>query len=191
MKLDSFVSILYDKGLITTNKFSLCFAKNGGYFTIGEINATYHNQNDNIKYIPYENKRNLYAIKLNDIQVNKKDNFISNEYFTIIDSGTTVSYIPLELYDKIKLQIREFCSKDNDNNNKNKCLGDINESEMGICFKLNSNVEYSKFEESMPNLNFVFENNVTYDWNPGSYLFNNTETYDRIQSYCMGFIKWE
>jgi hypothetical protein len=62
---------------------------------------------------------------------------------------------------------------------------------MGICFRLNANVDYLKFEESLPNINFISEKNIIYDWNPSSYLFNNTENYEKIQSYCMGFIKWE
>lgn len=62
---------------------------------------------------------------------------------------------------------------------------------MGICFRLKTNINYLQFKESMPNLNFVFQNNVRYDWNPRSYLFNNTEKGDNTQSYCMGFIKWK
>ena len=138
-----------------------------------------------MKYIPYDNSRNLYSIKLTDIQINKKDTQITNEYFTVIDSGTTVSYIPTNLYNKIKTQINEFCSQ------LNRCLGDSFESDMGICFRLKTNINYLQFKESMPNLNFVFENNVSYDWYPRSYLFNNTEKRDDTQSYCMGFIKWK
>jgi len=124
-------------------------------------------------------------VKLLDVLVNKKDTFIAQEYFTVIDSGTTVSYFPRDLYNKLKTKVNEFCSQ------LNRCLGDSFEADMGICFRLKTNINYLQFRESMPSLNFVFEDSVNYDWNPEGYLFNNTDPTDTLQTYCMGFISWK
>lgn len=161
----------------------MCFARNGGYFSIGAVNTTYHL--DEIKYLSYENTRNLYSVKLMDILINRKDTYINSEYFTVIDSGTTVSYFPRDLYSKLKKEVNEFCSQ------INKCLGDSFNSDMGICFRLKTNINYLQFRESMPNLNFIFENDINYEWNPENYLFNNTEPSDSVHTYCMGFISWK
>ncbi len=120
-----------------------------------------------------------------DILINRKDTYINSEYFTVIDSGTTVSYFPRDLYSKLKKEVNEFCSQ------INKCLGDSFNSDMGICFRLKTNINYLQFRESMPNLNFIFENDINYEWNPENYLFNNTEPSDSVHTYCMGFISWK
>jgi hypothetical protein len=169
--------------VIKENKFSLCFAKNGGYFFIGSVNNTFHKEE--INYISYENSRNLYSVKLNDIQVNNLNLEISNEYFSIIDSGTTVSYFPVNIFNKIKQYIYNYCSQ------VNKCLGDYFESDLGICFKLKININYIQFMESMPKLNFIFENKINYYWNADSYLFNDTDEREKRKVYCMGFVSWE
>jgi len=117
--------------------------------------------------------------------VNRKETSISSEYFTVIDSGTTVSYFPRDLYNKLKQTIFEYCSQ------LNRCLGDSFESDMGICFRLKININYLQFRESMPSLNFIFENDLNYEWNAESYLFNNTDPSDSKQVYCMGFISWK
>lgn len=120
-----------------------------------------------------------------NILLNKLDTQISNDYFTVIDSGTTVSYFPKDIYNKLKQKTNEFCSQ------LNRCMGDSFDSDMGVCFRLKTNINYLQFKESMPVLNFVFQDNINYEWNPESYLFNNTEVNDYSQTYCMGFVSWK
>ena len=167
--------------LIKENRFSLCFSQNGGFFSIGDNNSNYLlNQ---IKYFPYENKKNLYSIKLQDVVIDKKENIVSSDYFTTIDSGTTLSYFPLNLYEKLKNKTNDFIS--------DKYLGKIFDTDMGICIKLNKNTTFSQFKAIMPTLKFIFLEDIIYEWNPESYLFNNTESCDILQTFCMGFLSWK
>ena len=48
----NFVSLMYKVGAIKENIFGLCLAQIGGYFSIGEINTTYHKEK--INYVKME-----------------------------------------------------------------------------------------------------------------------------------------
>lgn len=119
--------------------------------------------------------------------VDSKDFSIENtNYFTIIDSGTTISYLPKNLYSDIQKQIDYFCSQ------INRCMGDSFHTEIGQCYKLKENINIIQFIESMPTFTFNFENDVKYNWPPESYLFNYTEftDNDKRQTYCIGMNSW-
>ena len=58
------------------------------------------------------NSKNLYSLKLNDIRVDKKETDISSEYFTVIDSGTTISYFPRNLFYKLNITLIKSNRKD-------------------------------------------------------------------------------
>jgi hypothetical protein len=171
--------------VIPSNVFSLCFAPNGGYFSVGGINKTLH-QEDNVKYISYYDS-SFYKVKLKDVIINSQDFLINqNDYFTIIDSGTTLSYFPRKLYNDVEKQINVVCSE------INRCMGDSYTAEIGICFKLKENITVLQFIESMPTLTFVFENDVKYLWKPENYLFNYTDpaSNDKRLTFCIGLTGW-
>ncbi len=181
------VSLFYSNKLIDHNVFTLCFAPNGGYFSVGGVNRTYHNEE--VKYIPFYSNSGFYKVKLNDVIVNSKHFEIKeNEYYTVIDSGTTISYFPRELYKNVEKQINEFCSQ------INRCLGDSYKTDAGLCFKLKDNVNISQFIESMPKFTFIFEGKVKYDWKPENYLYNYTEFADNPsegETFCIGLTSWQ
>jgi hypothetical protein len=177
--------MLYKNSVIPNNIFSLCFAPDGGYFSVGGLNRTLHTEEE-VKYIDYYDT-NFYKVKLKDVIVNSVDFSVNeNEYFTIIDSGTTLSYFPKKLYTEFEKQINVVCSE------INRCLGDSFTAEVGICYKLKENVSVLQFVESMPTFSFIFENNTTYYWKPQNYLFNYTDSAsnDNRMTLCIGLTGW-
>lgn len=127
---------------------------------------------------------NFHKISLSDIIIEDKVFDVPKSYFTIIDSGTTISYFPNELYKNIMQKVNEYCSR------INKCLGDSHKTDIGQCFRLKENINFNQFVESMPTITFQFGNDINFDWKPENYLFNNTEMYDESLNLCMGFIGW-
>lgn len=169
--------------MIPHTVFSLCFAPNGGYFAVGGVNNTFHTEPE-IKYIPFY-ASNLYKVKLGSISLNNNEVEISNNYYTVIDSGTTISYFPRRLYNDLERYINQFCSQ------INRCLGDSYTSDIGFCFKVKDNISTAQFVESMPTLYFTFESKVQVPWKPENYLYNSTDSgNDARLTYCMGFTSW-
>ena len=163
--------------------FSICYAQNGGLFTIGNPSSAF---NSNTTYIDYSSGNGFYTVSLSDIMLNDQDFKISNyqNYFTIIDSGTTLSMFPDSLFNSIMGQFNEFC------NFKDKCLGKRFISSEGTCFFLNIDIDYKTFMESMPIIVFVFEGQVNYNWKPDYYLYKDIPDNDKGESYCLGFTSW-
>ena len=84
--------------------FSICFGQNDGYFSIGEIDKSYHKTE--IEYVPIIKGETNFYININKIKVGNKDINIQH-YRGFIDSGTTISYFPNEIYNSI---VNEFNS---------------------------------------------------------------------------------
>ncbi len=53
----------------TFNAFSICYADEGGLFTIGGYNTSYHDKTDIIKYVPFFSDNGQYRVHVNSIQV--------------------------------------------------------------------------------------------------------------------------
>jgi len=51
------------------NAFSICYADEGGLFTIGGYNTSYHDKSDVIKYVPFYSDNGQYRVHLNRIEV--------------------------------------------------------------------------------------------------------------------------
>lgn len=176
-----FIRALYDNQIIPHYVFSLCLAQNGGYFSVGGLNTTLHNEE--VKYLSYGDptNKNKFLVNLQSIRIDST--FISVNKNALIDSGTTLTYVPEDMYNKIENTIKNFCSQEN------RCMGDIyTKNNLGLCFKLRKNINTVQFLESMPTLTFTFDENVTYDWKPQNYIYNNTnvDKKDNILNYCIG-----
>jgi hypothetical protein len=94
----NFISILNKVGALKSDVFGLCLAQMGGYFSMGEINTTYHKEK--ISYLKMERSSLFYSIGMIDIYVNNKkiNSYKKSKYQIIIDSGTTISYFPKEVF---------------------------------------------------------------------------------------------
>ena len=180
---NSFSSVLYNLKIIPKNIFSLCLAKEGGYFSIGEmLNEAHYN---NITYVTlYDNgfyKINIINIKINDkvIAINKKKNSFDN-YSSIIDSGSTISYFPNEIGNEIYKEIKNICDK------SKKCGKLKKDEELGDCyyFSNNNDLEYA-LDNIMPNISFNINEEYNYIWEPRNYYFNVSNK--RQKGFCLGF----
>lgn len=176
---------MYKKKIINHKSFSLCLANDGGYFSIGGVNKTKHLEE--IQYINFV-RGNYYKVQLNNIIIDKSNvNVPAGYYFTIIDSGTTVTYFPVKIYNDLIKGTNEYCSK------LNKCLGDnFVHKDFGSCYKLKNGVTTEQFIDSLPFFMFEFQDGVKFKWHPDSYLFNITDpdSYDPRLTYCLGFVSW-
>ena len=151
----------------------MCFATYGGYMTIGGINTAYH-KND-IKYLPYAGNK-LYQIKLNKIifDISNPDEFpIEDKYYTVIDSGTTLTYLPKQIKNKFDTYFNNYCK------NNSKCLG-INIT--GSCFYINDQ-KIEDIYKILPTLSFFLDNDVELNWRPYSYL---TPDNKKKTKWCIG-----
>ena len=179
---NNFISVLNKVGAIDSSIFGLCFAQMGGYFSIGEINTTYHREK--ITYLDMEIYSFFYSISMDKIFVNdqKINKYEKNKYSLIIDSGTTISYFPDNIFNEIVDKIQLIC---NSYENKNECGKYDYDNDYGPCFLFDS---LNKIDEAInkywPNIIFILEN-YHYKWTPSQYLFNDTNK-KKIRG-CMGF----
>ena len=121
----SFVTLLYNNKIISKHLFSICFGQNDGYFSIGEIDKSYHKTE--IEYVPIIKGETNFYININKIKVGNKDINIQH-YRGFIDSGTTISYFPNEIYNSIVNEFNSICAK-----NKTKCGEFKNVAGIGYC----------------------------------------------------------
>lgn len=106
----SFISLLYKLKIINKNIFSICFGHSGGYMSLGEIDPIYHTERG-IKYIPLLDDSNLYKIKIKDITISNST--INYNGDAVIDSTTTLTYFPENLYKEINNKFNTYCEKNN------------------------------------------------------------------------------
>jgi hypothetical protein len=182
LTLANIMALLRKNGAIDKYLFTICMAQDGGYFSLGGVNSTLHT--GDVRYIPLLTDM-YHRIELMGMEVDNSTIDISKSYYTIIDSGTTISYFPEPLVKSVMEKIDHYCAQ------PDKCLGDPHMTEIGQCYKVKSNVTASQFKESMPEIKFVFRNNIEYYWKPEAYLFNNTRLTDKYQTYCTGFTGWK
>ena len=179
---NNFISILNKVGAIENTIFGLCLAQMGGYFSIGEINNTFHREE--ITYLKMEKISFFFSLNMNKIYVNDKmiTKYSKNKYSLIIDSGTTISYFPEEIFNEMVTNIKSICSS-----SQNRCGYYEYDRDFGPCFSFDSR---NQMEEAVykywPNISFILED-YKYNWTPDEYLFNDTNKM-KIRG-CMGFNK--
>jgi len=180
----SIISILFKKGFIKNNIFTLCFDYEGGFFSIGEIFYESH-LNNKISYMNIP-KSNFYQVNIINIEINGKIIHINNEndiiYNSIIDSGTTISYFPYFIVEKFINEIKEKCNQDEF---KDKCGINKIIRRMGNCFIFKSKKEMIyAINNIFPNITFYFQGNFTFIWEAQNYYINNSKNEFMV---CFGF----
>jgi hypothetical protein len=175
---------LYSEGIIDSPIFSICLGLNGGFITLGNGNQS--SQTESAKFTPIYDKM-FYSVKLENIIILGQALQINNEIFTVLDSGTTISYFPSDIFNRITNLIELFCSQND------KCIGVSYKkfSERGICFVLDKNSLESEFIRTLPDIILTFENNLQYKWTAENYIFNMTSLIHEQLKFCMGFVSWD
>ena len=178
-----FISIMNKVGALDSSIFGLCLAQKGGYFSIGEIDTTFHKEK--ISYIKMERSSMFYAIGMQEIYVGDKKikSFKKSKYQVIIDSGTTISYFPKEVFNEIVEVTNNIC---NSYTNKNACGKYDYDKDLGPCFIFD---DIEKLENGVfnywPNFTFILNNKYNFHWIPKNYYFNDTSK--KKARACMGF----
>ncbi len=181
---NNIISVFYKIGVIENNIFGLCLAQMGGYFSIGDINTTFHREE--ITYLKMEKNSFFYSLNMNNIYINNRliTKYNQNRYTLIIDSGTTISYFPEEIFNEMVDKIKTIC---NSFENKKGCGKYEYDKDFGPCFSFES---VEKLDDAIyqywPNISFIL-GNYQYKWTPDEYIFNITNKMKVMG--CMGFNK--
>lgn len=162
--------------MIKHNLFSLCFGNNAGYFSVGKINKTFHDSNSTIVYLKRNPNNFFFAVELNRIEIN--GSYINTSYNTIIDSGTTYSLFPEEIYTSMTKILDDYSQKDDLPAKQLRYNDDY-------CFELDKNSNKRRLYKALPTFHFHFENQYSIPWKPKNYI---VEILDDIKGvlYCVG-----
>ena len=160
-KKRSFVSLLYNLKIINKNIFSLCFGKDGGYMSIGEIITKYHFSKF-ITYVPLLNSTN-YLIKIIGIKVGKRE-ALESRMVANIDTGETYSYLPTKIFFNF---IRNFDNACADSKGFKLCGKFTLDPKMGYCaYYENNQTLFRTIRKYWPEINLILDKNIEYIWKP-------------------------
>ena len=173
----SFVTLLFNQKIISKNLFTICFGQSDGYFSIGEIDTSFHNSK--IEYVPLFPGESNFYVQLNQLKIGEEIIPINN-YRGFIDSGTTISYFPSEIYNSIINKFNSICK----NIPNKKCGNFKNVPGLGYCGFFNTKEDKEKaLEEYWPNITLYFEgHNYTLRGIDYSYDYNENGV-----GACLGF----
>ena len=173
----SFVSLLYKYKAIEKEMFSICLGQNNGYFSVGEVDTKFHKSN--ISYVPLSEGHTNFYINVNNMKVG--DGIVSTKNYKIfVDSGTTITYFPREIFNPIIDNFNNYCQK-----NGNKCGKFENVEGIGLCAMFNSNQErLNALNNYWPNITLFLEN-YNYTLTPDLYFFEYNA--GKRNGACLGF----
>ena len=173
----SFVSMMYNINLIKKNLFSLCLDEYGGYLSLGEIDSKYHII-PYISYVDFNSDNELYELEIKQIIVGSFE--IKNKYKSIIDTSTTISYFPKEIFNKIMTGFFFDCI------DKNEECGNIKRIEgYGICAEFNDLNNMNKAINNIWPIIKIEFNGYEYIWEPKNYYMNFSSSFK--YKACIGF----
>ena len=175
----SFVSILFKNKAIKKEIFSICLGQNDGYFSVGDIDTAYHKHK--VIFVPLIWGHTNFYIKLFNMQVG--DDIISTKNYNIfVDSGTTISYFPKEIFNNMINNFNKYCEK---NGKGNKCGKFEDVKNIGYCMMFKSQKErYISLNNYWPNITLFLEG-YNYTLTPNDYYF---EYNDKEKTgACLGF----
>ena len=181
----SFINVLYNKGMIKQNIFSLCVSNTGiGYISIGNIDNSYHKSHSKISYVPlYNPTDSFYTLEMKKLIFNKDLSISvgSSKKLVVIDSGSVVSYIPHLYFEQtVHLLTKVICASDNCGKYK---LHD----KLGICYTFNNSTHLLRSVQlHWPEITLVLAKNVQYTLKPTNYFHNITN--NNKYEACFGLV---
>ena len=185
---ESIISTLYNKGIISKNIFTICLSEHGGYFALSEVDTKYH-KNSFITYIPlYNSDDPFYTVNIRKVTVGDRYSITLNvnKNFAIIDSGSTLTYMPVVYYNNIITYINEFICVDN------ACGKPYTDTHLGLCYEFISDINlYNAVTTQWPSITFAFDNNVRFIWNAENYYYNSSNVLTNgtsLYKACIGFV---
>jgi len=91
----------------TPRVFSMCFGDNGGSMFIGGVD-TVHMQSGTLVYNNAINANGFWSFQVTDITIGS--NSVSSSHQIIIDSGSTLWYLPEKVYSDVKSRLISECA---------------------------------------------------------------------------------
>mmetsp|Transcript_8130 Transcript_8130/g.22067 ORF Transcript_8130/g.22067 Transcript_8130/m.22067 type:complete len:555 (-) Transcript_8130:128-1792(-) len=165
--------LFQDKQHIDKAVFSMCLAEEGGLLTVGGYNSSIHLPGD-ILWLPLV-VRSYYAIQLSQVAIEGGGVVLDGGFGqTIVDSGTTYTYLPNSLYRKLDAEVRGYCSKNRDCGGRP--LG-------GACWLMQPR-EPADALSGFPTLRITFDGGGRMLWRPQSYLYRRD---GKGNAWCYGF----
>ncbi|OMJ77407.1 hypothetical protein SteCoe_23008 [Stentor coeruleus] len=182
--IPTIVDLLYKDHDIDTNLFSICFAAKDGFMTIGGYNMSVHEEELRWTKV-YDH--NFYAVKGKGLIIGGNDTGVTESDFTkfyatgtIIDSGTSFTYMSTNVYMSLFENIEKYC------NLPGKCLGEHVDvyGETHTCYNYNSKnfTSIQEFFDSFPVVSILMDE-VYIDWMPERYLYAWPESKNH---FCVG-----
>lgn len=122
MGSDSFPSQLYKTGITSSTVFGLCYSVNGGILTLGGIVPSIHQPSAPLNYAKLYKRGEWYGVKVLDMKLRESgggevkfeesstisDSFTGSSMSTIVDSGTTDTYLPSSLSSKFAAKFKSI-----------------------------------------------------------------------------------
>jgi hypothetical protein len=153
----SIVYNMYRQGLIASNSFSLCLTHGGGYMGLGGALSAKHLEK--MAFTPIVRANGLYVVRVEEIWIGRRCllcgdtkmwNAFNSGSGTVLDSGTTDTFLPIAAHD-------DFAR--------------IWEEETGLSFSKKRIKRYSYDDFlKLPDIRYLFANNVTLQVSPGTYM---------------------
>lgn len=165
--------LFHDKKHITTKVFSLCLASWGGRLAVGGDSSSYHE--GEVSWTPLRASyyysvfpETLSLVPPGEASTSEggiaakemRGDFGSGKFgITIMDSGTTVTYFPEQLFNDLVDALDMYC-KEND------CKA-VRALGMSDCWRMS---DRSGGPDRFPPIRFHFEGGAAVDWSPRGYL---------------------
>jgi len=160
----SFVARLFeDRVSVDSEIFALCLAEFGGRMTIGGWNSSYHSTG--ISWVP-STAGKRFVVEPRELRLDGK--LLSTSFGqTIIDSGTTYTFMSSSNFKQLKGSLENYCDQ------HNQCGG----NKVGSCWIL-----APESLQNFPDVLWIFGTEV-FTWKATSYLHKSANA----DSYCLSF----
>lgn len=123
----------------------------------------------------------FYKVDVVSFKIENNEFFLKKEYFTIIDSGTTVTYLPRDLFKQVIDRLKQDCNK----NDNDKCLGYMHYESGDLCIDQRYDISLDKFFNSFSTIKIKFNSEIEISWKPENYL-----VFLKERTYCIGINDW-
>lgn len=187
------IPMLYNNKIIERKLFSLCFAQFGGYFSVGEIDSEYHLEKQ-VNYTKITSNGQFYYVAINSIQIGNNDlitpvsvGSTSKTFTGFIDSGSTITYFPRDIGEKMINYIQSHCDLPQ---HKGKCGTFENDRDLGPCFVFdNKDAQIEALTHHWPSISYNINNDYQYVLTPLEYYFDYPDASANKTRACLGFTK--
>eukprot|EP00746_Dinoflagellata_sp_MGD_P004054 gnl/MRDRNA2_/MRDRNA2_107858_c0_seq1.p1 gnl/MRDRNA2_/MRDRNA2_107858_c0~~gnl/MRDRNA2_/MRDRNA2_107858_c0_seq1.p1 ORF type:complete len:513 (+),score=72.02 gnl/MRDRNA2_/MRDRNA2_107858_c0_seq1:100-1638(+) len=156
-------NLFRDHAHVKTNIFAMCLAEWGGQLTVGGYNRSFHT--GNVSWIMLTSS-SFYEVPLEQVTIDGSVVGKSKDFggAAIVDSGTTYTYLPRQVYKKVRQHVQSYCKAHSD------CGASMVQptGDEGDCWRITDMYDgLNRF----PTAAFSFRPGVKIEWPPRAYLY--------------------